>query len=127
MKRRRTEATRQFYVGVGTKIAIARTRLGITQEALASDIALTRTAVVNIENGKQQLLLHTLVKISRVLKVPFSDLIPELPADETPSLEVMLAKLVPDQRGRAWIENSLEKTDGHPQEVHQERRRTPSS
>lgn len=64
-----------FYEAVGRRIKEAR-QGKITQEALASTVALTRTSIVNIEQGRQQLLLHTLVDIARALQVQPADLIP---------------------------------------------------
>lgn len=41
-----------------------RTTLGWTQEDLAKKIGLTRTSVVNIEAGRQRVLLHDIEKIA---------------------------------------------------------------
>lgn len=75
MKRARSDENRNFYAAVGRQIAKAR--LGrLTQEALAAKATLTRTSIINIEKGRQQILLHTLVDISHALRVPISDLLP---------------------------------------------------
>lgn len=84
MRRRRLEENRDFYAAVGQRIA--KTRVGrLTQEALANRTGLTRTSIINIEKGRQQILLHTLIDISRALQIPVADLIPEMN-----SLEIML-------------------------------------
>lgn len=98
MRRARSEENRNFYAAVGRQIA--RARVGrLTQEALATKAALTRTSIINIEKGRQQILLHTLVDISRALQVSISDLIPN-----TDDLEVALRDK--PQKGVDWIKSS---------------------
>lgn len=75
MKRSRFEGNRPFYAAVGRRIAKARTGR-LTQEALAQKATLTRTAIVNIEKGRQQILLHTVVEIAEALAIPVTDLLP---------------------------------------------------
>jgi integrase len=41
----------------------------LTLGALAQEAALTRTAIVNIEKGRQQILLHTVVEITLALAI----------------------------------------------------------
>lgn len=75
VKRVRSEGNKHFYAAVGRRIAEAR--LGrLTQEALAQKATLTRTAIVNIEKGRQQILLHTVVEIAQALAIPITDLLP---------------------------------------------------
>jgi transcriptional regulator with XRE-family HTH domain len=75
MRRPRSEKNRDFYVSVGRLIAKARTGR-LTQEALGRKAMLTRTSIINIEKGRQQILLHTLVDIAHALHVPITELIP---------------------------------------------------
>jgi transcriptional regulator with XRE-family HTH domain len=77
MRRARFEENREFYAAVGQRIAKLRTGR-LTQEALAKKTGLTRTSIINIEKGRQQILLHTLIDVSRALQVPMGDLIPEM-------------------------------------------------
>lgn len=72
---RSPRSDKSFYEAVGRRIREAR-KGKITQEALASIVSLTRTSIVNIEQGRQQLFVHTLVDIARALHVPVADLIP---------------------------------------------------
>jgi transcriptional regulator with XRE-family HTH domain len=75
VKRSRFEGNKPFYAAVGRRIAKAR--IGrLTQEALAQKATLTRTAIVNIEKGRQQILLHTVVEIAQALAIPITDLLP---------------------------------------------------
>jgi len=48
----------------------------MTQAALGDHIGLSRTAVTNIECGRQRLLVDQLVEIARALQVSASDLLP---------------------------------------------------
>jgi DNA-binding XRE family transcriptional regulator len=98
MRRARFGENRDFYVAVGRCIAKARTGR-LTQEALAIKTRLTRTSIINIEKGRQQILLHTMVDISRALRVPLEALVPDLE-----SLEVALRDK--PQKGLDWIRSS---------------------
>lgn len=98
MKRARSDENRIFYAAVGRQIARARSGR-LTQEALAMKAALTRTSIINIEKGRQQILLHTLVDISRALQVSISDLLPN-----TDDLAIALRDK--SQKGVDWIKNS---------------------
>ena len=51
-----------FYRPVADKIREARKSANLTQKMLAGNIGLTRAAVANIESGRQQILLHTLLR-----------------------------------------------------------------
>lgn len=101
MRRARFEGNRDFYAAVGRQIAKAR-RGRLTQEALAKRTALTRTSIINIEKGRQQILLHTLVGIAQALRVPVIELIPE--AD---SIETFLRDK--PQKAADWIRSSTSK------------------
>jgi transcriptional regulator with XRE-family HTH domain len=100
VKRPRLQHNRDFYGAVGNQIAILRKSRGITQEQLAAKILMTRTSVINIEKGRQQVLVHTLFDISRALQVPVSKF---LPGEE--SLESLLRNQ--PKKGREWIESAL--------------------
>lgn len=69
-----------FYRELGRRIREAREKSNLTQEALAVKVSLTRTSVTNIEKGRQQLLVHTLVDISSALNVAPESLLPTLQA-----------------------------------------------
>ena len=98
MKRASADKTRQFYAAVGQRVAKARVGK-ITQEALASRAGLTRTSIINIEKGRQQIFLHTLLDIARALSVQVTDLIP---VDD--SVDVLLKDKTP--KGVEWVKAS---------------------
>ena len=99
MRRPRFEENREYYVAVGRNIADTRQRRRMTQEALAKKVLLTRTSIINIEKGRQQILLHTLVGIARALEVSPAGLIPG---------EDNIDALLRDKpkKGRDWIMSS---------------------
>lgn len=57
-----------IYARFGARVAVFRTRMFLTQEKLSSKVGLTRTSIVNIENGNQRILLNDVWRFSRALK-----------------------------------------------------------
>lgn len=55
------------HIAVGARIRMIRETLGLQQAEIAKRIDLTRTSVVNIEQGRQRLLLHHIEKIAQAL------------------------------------------------------------
>jgi transcriptional regulator with XRE-family HTH domain len=58
-----------FYTEFGRRIRAARERAGLTQDALAARVSLSRTSVTNIERGRQKVLLHTFCDLAAALGV----------------------------------------------------------
>lgn len=67
-----------FYEALGSNIQSARDRLKMTQTQLGSTLVppSTRASIANIENGKQRVLVHTLVQLARALETKVEKLIP---------------------------------------------------
>ncbi|MEJ7862403.1 MAG: helix-turn-helix transcriptional regulator [Pyrinomonadaceae bacterium] len=67
-----------FYAEVGRLIQAKRNENGMSQEHLAQqlDPKVTRASIANIEAGKQRVLAHTLVQLSKALSVDLTLLIP---------------------------------------------------
>ncbi|WP_230483946.1 helix-turn-helix domain-containing protein [Sphingomonas sp. Leaf21] len=59
----------QFYVEVGRRIAARRKSTGLTQEALAATMGMSRPRLASIERGGQRLPLHVALTFARVLKL----------------------------------------------------------
>ena len=75
--RRRTD-TRLYpalLVNLGAAIAAARKRAGLTQARLAAAVDLSRTAVANIEAGRNDTSLCRLALIAAAVGVPASELL----------------------------------------------------
>ena len=66
-----------FYAAVGGLIREARESRGVTQEALAALVSLSRTSLTNIERGRQKVQLHTLCRLAVALEVTPGLLLPE--------------------------------------------------
>ncbi|MBA4064863.1 MAG: hypothetical protein C0501_14345 [Isosphaera sp.] len=66
----------EFYAEVGRLVRVAREAAGITQDALADQVELSRTSVTNIEKGRQKIALHTLFLVASVVGVEPASLLP---------------------------------------------------
>lgn len=62
-------------IEIGKQIRFVRTRLKMTQKELADRSGLDRTYISMVENGKQNLTLGAMVKISSALEVPLASLV----------------------------------------------------
>ncbi len=56
-----------IYQAVGVKIRMIRETLGLAQDELAKRVGLKRTSVVNIEAGRQRLLLDDIDDFAKAL------------------------------------------------------------
>lgn len=66
----------EVYRSIGESIARRRGQLRISQASLAQAVRLTRTSISNIEQGRQRMLIHTLIEIASALKVEPAELLP---------------------------------------------------
>ncbi len=62
-----TKPIEACYLAVGARIRLIREALGMSQEDLAKKTSLVRTSVVNIEAGRQRILLHNIDEFSKAL------------------------------------------------------------
>lgn len=69
---------KKFYIELGSRIKEKRKKLELTQEILAKEINISRTALANIEAGRQQLLVHQLYLICSVLEISIETILPKL-------------------------------------------------
>ena len=60
----------------GKLLAGRRTESGMSQEAFANAVGLSRTSITNIERGRQPVSLHTLYFMADILGVEPADLLP---------------------------------------------------
>ncbi|WP_407543389.1 helix-turn-helix transcriptional regulator (plasmid) [Deinococcus radiomollis] len=74
-----------IYFALGKRLQEERERRGVTQATVAERVDLPRSAISNIEKGKQRLFVHVLLAYADLLKVnPGSllrDLMPTAPRD----------------------------------------------
>ena len=67
---------KSIYFEIGNRIRIVREVQDITQGQLGLLTNLSRTSVVNIEAGRQGILVHKLIEIAEALKVRPKRLLP---------------------------------------------------
>lgn len=65
-----------LYHGIGRRISHRRRVIGLTQQALSEMLGMSRVSVVNVEAGKQVVLLHALPAWAKALKCRIADLLP---------------------------------------------------
>lgn len=65
--------------GMGSRIALARHDLGLTQADLASELGLDRTAIPKIESGARKISANELVRLAEVLDRPIDWFVVESP------------------------------------------------
>lgn len=68
-------AARSLYKRIGANIRRLRLARGFTQEELAEELGMTRTSLVNLEAGRQRILLHRALELAQVFKITMDDLI----------------------------------------------------
>lgn len=100
---------KSFYLSVGKKVKQARENRSYTQEELASKVSLSRTSITNIEQGRQQFMVHTLLEIATALDVNHASLLPEIKHTKfADTLDEKLKELPPNER--RWIKSALKKS-----------------
>lgn len=99
-------AEEKFYRALGGRIR--ELRGAMSQERLAKEVGLTRTSIVNIEAGKQKLLLHNLFRIAEALAVRPSDLLSSLEPQSPQMPRVVVDENVSNHINR-WIMRSINK------------------
>lgn len=77
------EADANVYIEIGKLVRARRLQLAWTQERLAKLLSLSRASVANIENGRQKLLVHTLLEFAAALQMDAVDLLPKVIGPES--------------------------------------------
>jgi transcriptional regulator with XRE-family HTH domain len=72
----------------GTRLRQRRIRAGISQDELAVAAGLSRTSIVNIEQGRQGASLSTLYRLADALACRSADLLPPLPETDLPRIAI---------------------------------------
>jgi transcriptional regulator with XRE-family HTH domain len=68
-----------IYDAIGKRIKLFREAVGMTQQQLADICEISRTAMVNIEHGRQRVYIHHLCEIATALDVPLIAFIDDEP------------------------------------------------
>lgn len=100
-----------MYEQVGKRVHAARARLGISQEALAKLVFLTRTSITNIERGRQRMMLHTLLELASALRVPVTSLLPD-PAPVGPERAKIIVQGMSDKGAKEFVLKALADSNG---------------
>lgn len=85
-----------LYQMFGSRVRALREKRNVTQEELGRRVDLSRTSIVNIEKGRQRVLLHQVVEIADALDSKPSELMPKAAsrADDQPQLRDDVAQLI---------------------------------
>lgn len=67
--KRTPKSAERCYQRLGERIRHLRQIARMTQETLAQKVGLTRTSIVNIENGRQRVMLHDIVTFATIFKL----------------------------------------------------------
>jgi transcriptional regulator with XRE-family HTH domain len=66
----------KFYQEIGSIIKELREKQGVSQEALANYLGLTRMSIINLEKGRHRPSIHQIFLIADLLKVNIHELLP---------------------------------------------------
>lgn len=100
-------APSSIYSRIGHLVRAARRQAGLTQDALAERLGLTRTSITNIESGRQRFQVHVLFMLAEALNVSPNAFLPPLteePAAQPAAVRERLERepeLADD--ARAWV------------------------
>jgi len=98
-----------IYKEFGRLLKKNRTEAGLTQEALAKRVGLSRTSITNIEKGRQHINLHMLYVLSDSIGVRPSGLMPD---KDIVDLDINLNKVllkanISEDAGIDWIKRRI--------------------
>lgn len=106
-----------MYDLLGQNVKRYRLEKGLTQEQVANKIDLTRTSIVNIEQGRQHPPIHILLDLAKALGILISDLIPkEEEFEVAANLEDYIPKNVSSgdvEKLTSFLEKFLKTTGSH--------------
>lgn len=91
-----------FYDEFGQKLKIARRGARLSQDQLATRVALSRTSITNIEHGRQHIPLHLLIELSDALGVAPASLLPTRVSQTRVGLPAGL-----DANVKSWVESRV--------------------
>lgn len=99
----------KYYALIGENIRTARMHSKISQEDLAKQLGfISRISVVNIESGKQKVLVHTLAQLSDILNVSIDTLLPDIQILKHP-LDAKFEKKIQEATSKEFSNNEAAK------------------
>jgi transcriptional regulator with XRE-family HTH domain len=99
----KSEVERNFYRTLGSRIRQLR-RMNLSQEQLAKASQLSRTSIVNIEAGRQKLLVYNLFQIAAALKSTPGALLAPLEPTKTE-----IPKIDSSSDAAEWVQRSVKR------------------
>lgn len=95
-----------IYESLGTRVAARRRGLDLTQAELAARTGMSRASIANIENGRQNVLLHHVYALALALELDkVSDLLPMQPKAALGETSISGSTVTP--KSRAQIEDLI--------------------
>ncbi len=68
----------EFYKKVGALVRKARVERELKQEYVANQLGLTRTSIVNIEQGEQKIQLHAILLLAKLYEMDVREFFPDI-------------------------------------------------
>jgi transcriptional regulator with XRE-family HTH domain len=101
----------RLYRELGKLVRAAREKGGMSQEALAASVGLTRSSIANLERGRQKIQIHTLYAIAAALGKRPEDILPrEGVRDTVPVVDRYRHEY--EEEEIAWVERVLRAPEG---------------
>ena len=93
----------QLYKELGLQVKNRRKELHLTQEHLADRVGLTRTAITNIEAGKQSITLHAYFSLCAALNVSPTILVSQLENQPASFVEMQIQQMLKDSKNQETL------------------------
>ncbi len=89
------------YRQLGEALRRFRRERDLSQQRVAAECGMSRSALANIEAGQQRVAFHQFLALARALRVDAADLLPSCASDDGPVDEQLVRLGVPKQAARA--------------------------
>lgn len=96
-----------LYKELGGRLRASRRHAKMSQEEVARRVGLTRTSITNIEHGRQQIQIHTLYAIAKVLGMRPALLLPDPQPSSADDISAVEAQLPANPAERDWVRRVL--------------------
>jgi transcriptional regulator with XRE-family HTH domain len=89
------------YRELGAALRRLRRQRGLSQQRVAKDCAMSRSALANIEAGHQRVAFHQFLALARALRTDPRQLLPQQPSADHPVDEELVRLGVPERAAKA--------------------------